>query len=115
VTLSDEVPGVITSVSLNPAGTHRGKAIVDNLIAGKQAGEPLEDVVWDPGASLWKPGTVHHKLAQAGIHQTFQRVTHQHPTVLRRHAVDRRAALLQPAAARAQMACGPPMSVAVAS
>jgi hypothetical protein len=26
---------------------------------------------------LCKPGTVHHKLAQAGIHQTFQPVTHQ--------------------------------------
>jgi hypothetical protein len=34
-------------------------------------------VVWDPGYSLCKPGTVHHKLAQAGIHQTFQPVTHQ--------------------------------------
>jgi hypothetical protein len=33
VTLSDEVPGVITSFSLNPAGTHRGRAIVDDLIA----------------------------------------------------------------------------------
>lgn len=77
VTLSDEVPGVVTSFSLNPAGTHRGKAIVDDLIAAKQAGEPIEDVVWDPGYSLCKPGTVHHKLAQAGIHQTFQPVTHQ--------------------------------------
>jgi hypothetical protein len=37
----------------------------------------VEDVVWDPGYSLCKPGTVHHKLAQAGIHQTFQPVTHQ--------------------------------------
>ena len=36
-----------------------------------------DDVVWDPGYSLCKPGTVHHKLAQAGIHQTFQPVTHQ--------------------------------------
>lgn len=26
---------------------------------------------------LCKPGTVHHRLAQAGIHQTFQPVTHQ--------------------------------------
>jgi len=75
--LSDEVPGVITCFSLVPAGTHRGKAIVDDLIAAKKVGEPVEDVVWDPGYSLCKPGTVHHRLAQAGIHQTFQPVTHQ--------------------------------------
>jgi hypothetical protein len=30
-----------------------------------------------PGYSLCAPGTTHHKLAQAGIHQTFQIVTHQ--------------------------------------
>ena len=77
VSLSDEVPGVVTCFSLVPAGTHRGKAIVDDLIAAKAAGEPIDDVVWDPGYSLCKPGTVHHKLAQAGIHQTFQPVTHQ--------------------------------------
>jgi hypothetical protein len=75
--LSDEVPGVVTCFSLVPAGTHRGRAIVDDLIAAKTAGEPVDDVVWDPGYSLCKPGTVHHKLAQAGIHQTFQPVTHQ--------------------------------------
>ena len=37
----------------------------------------MDDVVWDPGYSLCSPGTTHHKLAQAGIHQTFQLVTHQ--------------------------------------
>jgi hypothetical protein len=75
--LSDEVPGVVTCFSLVPAGTHRGRAIVDDLIAAKVAGEPLDDVLWDPGYSLCKPGTVHHRLAQAQIHQTFQPVTHQ--------------------------------------
>lgn len=75
--LSDEVPGVVTCFSLVPAGTHRGKAIVDDLINTKTAGEAIEDVVWDPGYSLCRPGTVHHRLAQAGIHQTFQPVTHQ--------------------------------------
>ena len=77
VSLSDEVPGVITCFSLVAAGTHRGKAVVDDLIAAKAAGESIDDVVWDPGYSLCKPGTVHHRLAQAGIHQTFQLVTHQ--------------------------------------
>jgi hypothetical protein len=38
---------------------------------------PIGDVVWDPGYSLCAPGTTHHKLARAGIHQTFQIVTHQ--------------------------------------
>jgi hypothetical protein len=77
ISLSDQVPGVITCLSLNPAGTHRGRAIVDDLVAAKQAGAPIDDVVWDPGYSLCQPGTTHHKLAQAGIHQTFQVVTHQ--------------------------------------
>jgi hypothetical protein len=58
--LSGEVPGVITSFSLNPAGTHRGKAIVDDLIQAKKAGEPIDDVVWDPGYRLCRPGTVHN-------------------------------------------------------
>ena len=78
--LSDEVPGVVTCFSLVAAGTHRGKAVVDDLIAAKVAGEAIDDVVWDPGYSLCKPGTVHHKLAQTGIHQTFQPVTHQRGT-----------------------------------
>ncbi len=43
----------------------------------KGNGDDIEDVVWDPGYSLCKPGTVHHRLAQAGVHQTFQPVTHQ--------------------------------------
>ena len=77
VSMSDEVPGVVTCFSLNPAGTHRGRAIVDGLVAAKQAGASIDDVVWDPGYSLCQPGTTHHKLAQAGIHQTFQVVTHQ--------------------------------------
>jgi hypothetical protein len=77
VSLTDEVPGVITCLSLVPAGTHRGRAIVDDLVAAKQGGAPIDDVVWDPGYSLCSAGTTHHKLAQAGIHQTFQPVTHQ--------------------------------------
>jgi hypothetical protein len=61
VSLSDEVPGVVTCFSLVPAGTHRGKAIVDDLIDAKSVGEPIDDVVWDPGYSLCKPGTVTHQ------------------------------------------------------
>src|SRR5207244_10897955 len=54
-----------------------GRAIVDDLLDAKGNGDDIEDVVWDPGYSLCKPGTVHHRLAQAGVHQTFQPVTHQ--------------------------------------
>jgi hypothetical protein len=77
VSLSDEVPGVVTALALTPVGTHRGRAIIDDLVAAKQAGAPTDDVVWDPGYSLCSPGSTRHKLAQAGIHQTFQPVTHQ--------------------------------------
>jgi len=76
-TLGPEVAGVITTFSLVGAGTHRGRAIVDELLEANSQDDPIEDVVWDPGYSLCKPGTVHHRLAQAGIHQTFQPVTHQ--------------------------------------
>lgn len=77
IALSDEVPGVITCFSLTPAGSHRGRAIVDDLVAAKAAGALIDEVVWDPGYSLCSAGTTHHKLACAGIHQTFQPVTHQ--------------------------------------
>jgi len=36
VTLSDEAPGVITCFSLDPAGTHRGRAIVDDLVVASR-------------------------------------------------------------------------------
>jgi hypothetical protein len=76
-TCGPEVAGVVTTIALVPAGTHRGKAIVDDLIQSKQDGPDLGEVVWDPGYSLCTPGTTHHKLALAGIAQTFQPVTHQ--------------------------------------
>jgi len=76
-TLGPEVPGVITTVNLVPAGTHRGRAVVDALIGAKGEGQQLSEVVWDPGYSLCQPGTTAHPLAQAGITQTFQPVTHQ--------------------------------------
>ena len=70
--LAPAVWGVVTTFSLVPADTHRGRAVVNDLLEARGAGDPIEDVVWDPGYSLCKPGTVHHKLTQAGIHQTFQ-------------------------------------------
>ncbi len=76
-TLEPEVPGVVTTCSLVAAGTHRGKAVVDSLIATKGPSTPLEDVVWDPGYSLCQPAFTAFPLNRAGIGQTFQPVTHQ--------------------------------------
>ncbi len=76
-TLGPEVPGVITTCNLVPAGTHRGRSVVDTLISAKGGGLNVAEVVWDPGYSLCKPGSTSVPLAQAGIAQTFQPVTHQ--------------------------------------
>ncbi len=76
-TLGPEVPGVITTCNLVPAGTHRGRAVVPALLEAKQDGQQLTDVVWDPGYSLCQATTTVHPLAQGGISQTFQPVTHQ--------------------------------------
>jgi len=76
-TLGPEVPGVITTCNLVPAGSHRGDAIVDALIASKRDVHDIADVVWDPGYSLCQPETTTYPLAQAGIEQTVELVTHQ--------------------------------------
>ena len=76
-TLGPEVPGVITSCNLVPAGSHRGRAVVNHLIEAKREGQDLSEVVWDPGYSLCQSESTAHPLRQAGIEQTFQPVTHQ--------------------------------------
>ena len=76
-TLGPEVPGVITTCSLVPAGSHRGRAIVGALIDAKRQGDDLSEVVWDPGYSLCQPTTTVFPLGHAGIEQTFQAVAHQ--------------------------------------
>ncbi len=76
-TLGPEVPSVITTCNLVPAGSHRGDSIVPELIAAKASVHDIADVVWDPGYSLCKPETTGHRLTRAGIEQTVQLVTHQ--------------------------------------
>ena len=49
--LSDEVPGVVTCFSLVPAGTHRGKAIVDDV----EPAEPLGFVGAGPQGGVASP------------------------------------------------------------
>ncbi len=72
-TLGPEVPAVITSFSLLPAGSHRAEAVVPALLRDPT----IKNVVWDPGYSLCRPETAVWPLAQAGIETTFQPVTHQ--------------------------------------
>jgi hypothetical protein len=76
-TLGPEVPSVITTMNLVPAGSHRAKAIVDKIIESKTDLHDIEDVVWDPGYSLCQPTTTTYPLMQAGISQTIELVTHQ--------------------------------------
>ena len=76
-TLGPEVPTVITTCNLVPAGSHRGDSIVSELIASKESVHDIADVVWDPGYSLCKPETTGHRLTRVGIEQTVQLVTHQ--------------------------------------
>jgi hypothetical protein len=77
ITLGPEVPAVITTCVLAPAGTHRGNAIVEELIRSKEELASFDDVVWDPGYSLCQPGTTGYPLAKAGVEQTIELVTHQ--------------------------------------
>src|SRR5580700_9027149 len=51
--------------------------LVDALIASKPHVQEITDVVWDPGYSLCQPTTTTFPLAQAGIEQTLELVTHQ--------------------------------------
>jgi hypothetical protein len=76
-TLGPEVPGVITTCNLVAAGSHRGEAIVGALIAAKRAVHDIDNVVWDPGYSLCQPRTTGYPLAEAGVEQTIELVTHQ--------------------------------------
>ena len=77
VTLSGEVPEVITLVSLVPAGSHRANAVAGQLIKAKQAGVAIDDVVVDPGYSILSPETMHDRLAAEAIHTTFQLTKYQ--------------------------------------
>jgi hypothetical protein len=75
--LGPEVPAVITTCNFVPAGSHRTKAIVEELIESRTRVHDIDDVVWDPGYSLCQPATTTYPLAQAGISQTIELVTHQ--------------------------------------
>jgi hypothetical protein len=67
-----DVPPVITMISLVPAGSRRDDAVVPMLIAAKEAGLDITDVIWDRGYSQLSPETTSRPLNQAGIGQTFR-------------------------------------------
>jgi hypothetical protein len=76
-TLGPEVPNVVTNLSLVPAGSHRARAIVPELLSAKERGQELDDVAWDPGYSLSHSETAYYPLQSAEVHTTFQPATHQ--------------------------------------
>jgi hypothetical protein len=75
--VGDEVPPVIRMLSLVPAGTHRGDAIVPLVVDMKERGIDVNEVVWDRGYSQLRPEHTAHPLRRAGIEQTFRPMTHQ--------------------------------------
>jgi len=70
--LGPDVPPVITVASLVPANTRPDDAVVPKLIAEKEAGLEVEDLIWDRGYSQLRAETTAHPLSRAGIHQTFR-------------------------------------------
>jgi hypothetical protein len=77
VALGPDVPNLVMNVSLVPAGSHRTNSIVPELVAAKDRGQGISDVIWDPGYSLCQAETGYYPLHGAGVHVTFQPVTHQ--------------------------------------
>jgi hypothetical protein len=77
VRLGPEVPNVITTAVLVPAGTHRTKAVVGPILADKARGHDITEVIWDPGYSQCPPETGAFLLVRAGIVQTFHLVPSQ--------------------------------------
>jgi hypothetical protein len=76
LTFGDDVPAVITSATLTPAGTHRA-AVVPRMIELAGRGLPIDEVVWDRGYSQLLPETTAHPLHRAGIDQAFRPMEHQ--------------------------------------
>lgn len=77
VKLGPDVPPVITMISLVPAGSKRDAAVVPKLIAAKEEGFDVDDVIWDRGYSQLLPENTSHPLNRAGISQTFRPKDHQ--------------------------------------
>lgn len=70
--LGPDVPPVIKTASLVPAGSRRDDSVVPKLIDAKESWLDVDEVVWDRGYSQLRPETTSHPLNQAGISQTFR-------------------------------------------
>lgn len=75
----------IVDFAVVPAGSHRAKAIVDQVIAdlapfAAAKDHPNPTVLWDPGMSLLKAGDTHLALRAAGIDEIYDIASHQRGT-----------------------------------
>jgi hypothetical protein len=71
ITFGPDVPSVITDLVLVPAGSPPDEAIVPALLAAKDAGQDIREVIWDRGYSQLTPAATTHPLRQAGIDTVF--------------------------------------------
>lgn len=92
LTYGPDVPNIITSASLVPAGAHRGHAAVPMLRdervpepgtapTPERTGSPLKVVVWDRGYSLLAYENAHGRLRLAGIEPIFELTDRQRSQV----------------------------------
>lgn len=77
VKFGPDVPPVITTARLVPAGSPRDGVIVEALVAAKGAGEDITEVIWDRGYSQLTAEATTHVLARCGIGTTFRLMDHQ--------------------------------------
>jgi hypothetical protein len=76
VKFGPDVPKVVVTASLVPAGTHRAKAVLQPILDAQRVGL-CHDIVADPGYSLSVGEFFHLPLQQARMPLTMQLVTHQ--------------------------------------
>lgn len=62
----EDVPALIVTTNLTPAGCHRGKAVISSLVKAAEEGI-LKEVLADPGYTLAKGFNFHFPLQQAGV------------------------------------------------
>lgn len=62
----EDVPALIVTTNLTPAGAHRGKAVTGSLVKAAEDGI-LKEVLADPGHTLAKGIYFHFPLQQAGV------------------------------------------------
>jgi hypothetical protein len=69
--LGPEVPNLIMAIAVSPAGSHRTKAVLPELMRLKKERQELREIVWDRGYSMLKPEHGQTQLARAGFEFVF--------------------------------------------